>query len=262
MTWFKVDDTFYAHPKVVALEAGPCCYEAISLWVLAGSWSAGQLTDGEIPSSLVRKLGFKPRVAQELIRVGLWRETDHGYAFHEWSNYQPTREEVENRRHATKERVSRHRNGVTNASRNSVQTSAGDGVSNAAPVPSRPDLRSPHTPQGVGPTRCATPGPERETANLVAAAIRCEAHARQLEPAPLVPKGDLRRTAERVDALVRDGVAPDALTAATALVRAAFALGDGPKQRPLRFALLEATVSGPNGHSAQSRHKPPEDPWV
>jgi hypothetical protein len=138
MTWFKVDDTFYAHPKVVDLESGPCCHEAISLWVLAGSWSSGQLTNGEIPASLTRKLGFRRRVEEELVRVGLWVKTEAGFAFHDWAKYQPTREDIESKRRATKERVSRHRNasrsGVTNASPDPPS----NGVSNPSPVPSRP----------------------------------------------------------------------------------------------------------------------------
>ena len=39
MTWFKVDDKFHSHRKVAALGADVA---ALSLWVVAGSWSADQ----------------------------------------------------------------------------------------------------------------------------------------------------------------------------------------------------------------------------
>lgn len=37
MTWFKVDDAFWGHPKQTALPPGP-----VALWVRAGSWSSDQ----------------------------------------------------------------------------------------------------------------------------------------------------------------------------------------------------------------------------
>lgn len=49
MTWFKVDDGFYDHPKVENLSMA-----ARGLWVTAGSWCAKQLTDGVISK---KKLG-------------------------------------------------------------------------------------------------------------------------------------------------------------------------------------------------------------
>ncbi len=266
MTWFKVDDGFHAHPKLIALEAGPCCYEAVSLWVLAGSWSAGQLTNGEIPAALPRKFGFKTRAEKELVRVGLWTKTDDGFRFHDWDKYQPTKDEIETRRAATKDRVKRHRsargNGVTDSAGNASQAGPSNGVSSASPVPSRPK-DPPKPPEGAGAVRCATqPAEGAPTADLVADAVRAVARARAVAPTPFVSRAELAAAAERVDEAVRDGVAPDAGTAATALVEAAFALGDGTQQRPLRFALLEACIA-PNGRAAaQARHVPPEDPWV
>ena len=52
MAWFKVDDTFAMHEKVLA--AGN---SAIGLWVRSGAWSMQQLTDGFVPDHVVRALG-------------------------------------------------------------------------------------------------------------------------------------------------------------------------------------------------------------
>ena len=99
MPWFKVDDTFATHPKV--LRAGN---SAIGLWVRAGSWSASQLTDGFIPQSMLTVLGGRRADATKLIDAGLWYAVHDGYQFHQWDQYQPTRKKVEGDRAAWRER--------------------------------------------------------------------------------------------------------------------------------------------------------------
>jgi hypothetical protein len=47
MTWFKIDDSFYDHPKV--FDAPDC---AVALWTRAGTWSARNLTDGFVPTGM------------------------------------------------------------------------------------------------------------------------------------------------------------------------------------------------------------------
>lgn len=90
MTWFKVDDSFYDHPKV--FDAPDC---AVALWTRAGAWAARNLTDGLVPSGMPARLCDDPdKAVKALLDRGLWRRTRGGYQFHDWSNYQPTREEA------------------------------------------------------------------------------------------------------------------------------------------------------------------------
>lgn len=89
MTWFKVDDGLAFHPKAVA--AGNA---AMGLWVRAGSWSAQQLTDGHVPSHMVRVLGNLSQ-AKQLVAAGLWEQVDGGYRFWQWIERNPDREQVE-----------------------------------------------------------------------------------------------------------------------------------------------------------------------
>lgn len=98
MPWFKVDDTFSHHAKVMA--AGNA---AIGLWVRAGAWSMQQLTDGFVPLHVARQLGTRPE-AKRLVDAGLWIEKDDGYLFHEWSQRQPSRAQVQADREAASER--------------------------------------------------------------------------------------------------------------------------------------------------------------
>lgn len=90
MTWFKVDDSFYDHPKV--FDAPDC---AVALWTRAGAWSARNLTDGFVPSGMPARLCDDPDTAvKELVRRGLWKRTNGGYRFHDWLVYQPDGESV------------------------------------------------------------------------------------------------------------------------------------------------------------------------
>lgn len=111
MTWFKVDDGFADHPKVIALQASKHWKGALALWTLAGSWSSRHLTDGHVPSAVVTRLGCAPHDALALVEAGLWDQVDGGYRFHGWEERNPSREAVEADRAATRERVQRHRTG-------------------------------------------------------------------------------------------------------------------------------------------------------
>lgn len=101
MTWLKVDDSFYDHPKV--FDASDA---AVALWVRAGCWSARNLTDGFVPAGMPARLSTSAEEASaELVRRGLWLRVRGGYEFHDWREYQPTREAVEAERASARERM-------------------------------------------------------------------------------------------------------------------------------------------------------------
>lgn len=85
MPWFKIDDGFWSHPKV--LELSP---DAVALWVRAGSYCAGHLTDGEVKPSILRLMGATDDAAAELVESGLWDFEDGSWWFHDWAEYQPS----------------------------------------------------------------------------------------------------------------------------------------------------------------------------
>ncbi|AOT24579.1 hypothetical protein E6_50 [Propionibacterium phage E6] len=90
MAWFKVDDQFWSHPKVIR-----CSDKAIALWVRAGSWSSQQLTNGEVPVEALAMFKANRQTAEELVGTGLWKRNGTGFQFHDWSTYQPAGSEVE-----------------------------------------------------------------------------------------------------------------------------------------------------------------------
>jgi hypothetical protein len=149
MPWFKVDDGFHAHRKVAKL--GHDDSDAITLWTLAGSWSADQLTDGWVPEYVAARLDRDyERRAAALVRVGLWEEAEQdgekGWQFHGWSEpgRNLTAEQVNAERAATAERQRRFRNKVKGTEeRNAVtNTSVTDPrnapVTDPLPFPSLP----------------------------------------------------------------------------------------------------------------------------
>lgn len=103
MPHFLVDDGFAFHHKTVG--AGNA---AVGLWTRAGAWCRQQLSDGFIPTNIVRTLG-SAKEARALVACGLWVEVDGGYQFHEWEQRQTTKAEVLAKREAARERMERAR---------------------------------------------------------------------------------------------------------------------------------------------------------
>lgn len=100
MVWFKVDDGFHGHPKVVELSTS-----AVGVWTLCGSWSAKYLTDGAVNLRTIVRLGGSESDAAELVESGLWKVSDNGYQFNDWEKYQPLKATVEAEREAAQERM-------------------------------------------------------------------------------------------------------------------------------------------------------------
>lgn len=104
MPWFKVDDGFYDHPKVLELDMA-----ARGLWVMAGAYCARHLTDGVITGRQIRVIGGTQKQAEKLVAAGLWSADDappsvRRYAFNDWREFQPTREDVLSKRREDAER--------------------------------------------------------------------------------------------------------------------------------------------------------------
>ncbi len=172
MTWFKVDDKLHSHPKVE--QAGVA---AMGLWVIAGSWSADQLTDGVVSVERISRLCGDRRqahlLARSLVRAGLWVEVEGGFKFHEWHEHQPTAEAVkaekERKRRNVADHRARRRQEVT-APVTGYSTGNESGLkSRPDPDPTRPDPRREEDREGAqGATAppAAAPTPKVEPAKV------------------------------------------------------------------------------------------------
>jgi hypothetical protein len=139
VTWFKVDDQFWHHPKTAQLSLA-----AVGLWVRAGCWSAQNLTDGFVPDWAL-PMFMREQVDGlefELVGGGLWVPVNGGYIFHDWKEYQPTAEQVRAlravRSDAGKEgglRSGQARRSKTEANASRVGSSKREAKANPGPVP-------------------------------------------------------------------------------------------------------------------------------
>lgn len=141
MSWFKVDDKFHGHAKVKRLPRAVRA-EAIGTWTLAGTWSSDHETDGYVPEYMVDELGGSTAGAEALVEVALWRRRRGGFVFVNWSEWQPTRDEQEQKRAAARERQRKHREKAGNSGEGDEPVTRDKREVRAPrPVPSRPDPR-------------------------------------------------------------------------------------------------------------------------
>ena len=93
MSWTKLDDQFFTHPKVIDLPK-----DAKLLYLSALAYCAGQLTDGLITPGALRVVAATVDVsradAAELVSAGLWEKVEAGWQVHDYLEYQPTRDKA------------------------------------------------------------------------------------------------------------------------------------------------------------------------
>lgn len=83
MVWARVDDGWWAHPKVLGLSLA-----ARGLWTTALSWSCAQRRP-VVPSPFVAMVtAGDDDPTDELVHAGLWVEVDGGFEIHDWAEYQ------------------------------------------------------------------------------------------------------------------------------------------------------------------------------
>ena len=104
MAWFKVDDGLHASRKLLSIPKRHR-FAAVGLWTVAGSWCADQLTDGLVPDYMLEVWGAPPAAPESLVNAGLWERESSGYLFRNWHEYQPSKQDVDAERSASRERM-------------------------------------------------------------------------------------------------------------------------------------------------------------
>ena len=159
VAWYKVDDQLHTHPK--ARRAG---LAAMGLWTLAGSHSMCYLTDGFVEAWFVDMFPEGRELAGRLVEAGMWLPVDGGWQFHDWADYQPTRESVQAEREAANERKRRWKE-KRDAERAAEQAKNAGGT--------RSETRSEREEERVentAPTPTPTPTPQSSVKNTPAVA--------------------------------------------------------------------------------------------
>jgi hypothetical protein len=108
VTWVAIDDGFVEHRKVDGLSD-----RSFRLHIAALCYCGRNLTDGVLTERAVKVVraivSGSPRHVRELAAVGLWLDTDDGYQVKDYLEYNPSAEQVIERREKAKERMRRSR---------------------------------------------------------------------------------------------------------------------------------------------------------
>ncbi len=172
MTWVRLDDSFSDNPKVAGISDA-----AFRAYVTALCYCARQLTDGVVPTIMLRRLGIRAKDITELVEVGLWHEADVGIVIHDYLKYNASRAKIEAERESSRMRQERFRTTRSPGAHNETQynqrgsarhidsqhvtNGVTDGVTNAVPshpIPSDPDLTETYVPKDLaGSARDAPP---------------------------------------------------------------------------------------------------------
>lgn len=96
MTWTKVSDDMWRHPKVRRLLDRPPGSAALGLWVATQSWIGEELSDGFIPERQPTRLmgADVASLVEELVLARLWERTVGGWTVHDYLDYNPSRAKV------------------------------------------------------------------------------------------------------------------------------------------------------------------------
>jgi hypothetical protein len=174
MPWFKGDDGWHKHRKRIRSGLDMTGLAAQGLWFAAGTWCANELTDGWVPCDVVDYLapGLSPRdrkkLVERLVRAGLWveeeRDGETGWIFHDWTDRNPTRKQVEEEREAAAQRQRNARDRARQARRSSEGRSPEQ--DRESQRESRRDTRvtngvTPYVTHGVSTVPPTRPGPTR-----------------------------------------------------------------------------------------------------
>ena len=108
MAWGLTDDKLHSHRKTLRIPRADRC-EAMGLWTLVNSWCNDHRTDGAVPRDIWDEFGTTLGTAQKLVDAGFWEETKDGYQVVNWSEYNKTSIELEEKRATEAERKRRWR---------------------------------------------------------------------------------------------------------------------------------------------------------
>lgn len=139
MTWTKLDDGIFDHPKM--LRAGE---DAANLYVRALVYCNKHLTDGRIFPEVLATLTRRRDVAvlaQRLVDVAAWEShPDGGWIVHDFHAHNPTAEEVNARRAeiSRKRAEAGKRGGIASAAARSNEANPKQGASKPEATPKQP----------------------------------------------------------------------------------------------------------------------------
>jgi hypothetical protein len=178
--WVKVDDALPDHPKVVeAAEnlGSNGVGRVLALWLKGMCYCNHNLTDGFIPCRILKSWTMVDRrpldVASVMVMAGIFYQEARGFRFHDFTDYQPSREDVALKR---KKDLERKRKKKAEAESGGIPHGIGAESAAVPSTPARPGLSSTHQRQDHRASRAGFPQPV-ENLRVLKALIWREVHA-------------------------------------------------------------------------------------
>lgn len=102
LPWVRIDTQFASNPKILYLVEDKK-FRAAFVWVASLGYSGAQGTDGFLPTACLPFLHATKAEAKALVDVGLWLETIGGWEINSWAEFQPTSDEMAQRKKRAKD---------------------------------------------------------------------------------------------------------------------------------------------------------------
>jgi hypothetical protein len=206
---------FWRNPKRHLLS-----HSAQMLYCAALSYAADQTTDGHVPDFLLPALagsnaaGIAVGIAAELVDREWWGQSANGYEILGYSDYNPTRAEIEDGSRRQADKAKRRWDAAGNAAGNAAGTTNGNAAGNAPPDP-RPQTPDDLDPGAKAPSsESAHPASDKGCKSDLAKAVFeawLDEHIDPAQRAKCKFNGKRRRA---VEARLREGYEPERLIAA------------------------------------------------
>ena len=90
LPWFRVQTGWYMNPKVAELVSRGR-HRSVVAYLSSVSFAVQQETDGHIATAVLPLIHASSKDATDLVSVGLWHETDGGWAINDYLEYQPSK---------------------------------------------------------------------------------------------------------------------------------------------------------------------------
>jgi hypothetical protein len=97
LPWVKLDNAFPRNHKVLTLLGQKDGHRAIVTYVCGLTYASEQGTDGFIPREALMLCHGRPTEAKKLVEVRLWHLDPGGWLINDWTEHQPTSQEMEKR---------------------------------------------------------------------------------------------------------------------------------------------------------------------
>lgn len=182
MTWVKLDDQFFTHPK--SLTVGP---SGQLLFIAGLCYSAANLTDGKIPKGavtlVVAMAQAKPATVKALESIGWWIDQGDHFEIHDYLLWQVSRQKATAERERARKRkadyLERQRNGVPDPVPNGRKNSRGTALVRTGEVEVEvANNKSSSDQRGLSPTADGPDGPDDDREHLKSQVIELLADRR------------------------------------------------------------------------------------